>query len=270
MKKKCCLFLLLTSLVICSCAQMPPDREIESVTVENTTEESTSALASTPVTEETTTTEQTTTVCQTTASAQPQIPVGENIYAFSADNKDDKECYFELSYHEDGEKMIQKISFYSPVEEEMVRAWHFGFTQRTDFLFVRRTERETGGFRFMYVYETYDTFETDGIEYEEFRAASAVLWFTPGMGMVHSKEDYRTDIGYKEQRKASQLARWRSSYFDHSNNVEKIFEFDRDQYQYDILYGYVDGVEYIMEEDVKNLPKLPFEIPMEYGAEKYW
>ncbi len=274
MKKKFYALTLIISFLFSGCGQTPSDPEVESMHVEITTTESSFVTEQTEsysqtVTEESSTLEETSATEETTAPTL--IPEGEHIYPFSYDMDSEEESYFELEYHENGEQTIKKISFYVPQSGEMRRAWFFAFTQRTDFLFVRRTDRKTGGHRFIYVYETYDTFVTDGEEYEEFRAASSALFFTPELGdLVHFENNYRTDIGYNEKRKASQLARFRNPYLNHCYTAQMNFEFDRETYQYDILYGYVDDVEYIQKEDVESLPEVPFYLPSEYGADRYW
>ena len=265
MKKNVLIMILAATLALSSCADQPP---IQATTaswqvgaVDSRTEASTTSEAQIPVTE-------TTTADTTTVNAA--IPEGENIHPFSARTDGKIDCYFTLSYREDAKK-IDTIAFHVVTGEEAPIAWQFRFTERTDFLFVRRTDRKTGGYRFLYVYETYESFDNGT---EMFRCASGARWFnsepSSGIGLTNIEDWYATDISFDEKHIARQLASWRHSYLNHCYSAEDVFFFDREVYQYDILYGFVDCVEYVMEEDVVTLPEVPFRLPLEYGAEKYW
>ena len=273
MKKKICLILLTAALALSSCGDMIGTAETtsydefseQSISVETSATTATTTMATTTE-EETTTAEET-----TSTSISAEMPTGENIYPFASKIGGTPDCYFELIYRENGEKTIDNFVIHIAQGEEMPVAWQFRFTERADFLFVKRTDRKTGAHRYMYVFETYRSSDND---MKEFRAATAAIFFNTdmleGIGMTHIEDYNATDIGYHEQRKAQMLTRWRNEYLNYCYHVEMLFEEDYEKYQYDILYGYVDGVEYIMEEDVAALPDLPFEIPKEYGAEQYW
>ena len=267
MKKKLCLILLTAALALASCQNTAQDGttsfyEEESVqTTETQTTESSTAQ---------TTAAETTTAEKTTAKeVSVQIPEGEHIYPFASKIGGENDCYFELLYQDDG--TIDRFVIHIAQGEEMPVAWQFRFTERSDFLFVKRTDRKTGGIRYLYVFETYRALD-NGME--ELRAATSAIFFNTdmleGIGMTHLEDYNGTEIGYNAQRKAQQLTKWRNEYLNFRYHVQMLFEEDFEKYQYDILYGYVDGEEIIMENDVSSLPDLPFELPKEYGAEKYW